>query len=377
MITNIHIKNFKAISNSSFPLGKITLFAGLNAVGKSSVIQAFLLLRQSYFYGSTSFDKGLILKDKDYVSLGFGKDVLAMNAEEDALISLELEIDFEHLLSLAFKAPAEKDVLPLANSSITKDDWWKLESVFSSDFQYLSANRINPQTQYLVSPHHVDDYDDFSLGKEGEYTIHFLAKHKDKRLKNIELKHPNAKSDNLLDNVSAWLSDISPGVKVNTTYYPELESASLSYQFEISSGYTSQFKPTNVGFGLTYALPIITALLSLSKGGMLIVENPESHLHPSGQSKIAQLCALASEEADLQIILESHSDHIFNGLRVSVKKGPISHELINTYFLYRDKNSASHETQLKPIYINEEGKADEWPAGFFDEWDKQLDKLLT
>jgi predicted ATPase len=374
MLTNIHIKNFKAIGDSCFPLGKVTLFAGLNAVGKSSIIQSLLLLRQSLQNGS--FEKGLFLKNDEYVSLGLSKDVLSINEEEGAPISFMLEFDFEHELSLVFTAERGKDVLPLKKLEMPNADWQQ-EPLFSKGFQYLSANRINPDTRYETSPSHVDDYEDFSLGKEGEYTVHYLAIHKDKPLKNPKLKHKDAKSDTLLDNVSAWLSDISPGVKVNSVYYPELESASLSYEFSILQGYTSPFKPTNVGFGLTYVLPIITALLSLPKGGMLIVENPESHLHPSGQSKIAQLCALASEKADLQIILESHSDHIFNGLRVSVKKGTISHELINTYFLYRDKNSASHETQLKPIYINEEGKADEWPAGFFDEWDKQLDKLLT
>ncbi|WMJ72022.1 DUF3696 domain-containing protein [Cytophagaceae bacterium ABcell3] len=374
MLTNLKINNFKALRIADLKLGSINLFSGLNAVGKSSVIQSLLLLRQSFEGGG--FPKGLILKNEDYVNLGLGKDVCSIGASAEERIFFELEFNYENTVNVEFNQAPNRDILPLLNFGSCVSSNFNIDEValFTKDFQYLSANRIKPQIQYVTSPYHVDDLK--SLGKEGEYTVHFLAKNKDRPISNKELVHSKAKSDTLLDNVNAWISDISPGVKVNATYHEELETASLGYSFEIASGYTQNFKPTNVGFGLTYILPIIVGILILPPKGLILIENPESHLHPGGQSKIAQLCAIAANSG-VQVILESHSDHILNGLRVAVKQNTLEHDNVHVYYFHREANSEEHETRITEINIDRYGRADEWPKGFFDEWDNQLDILLS
>ncbi|MEZ4829670.1 MAG: DUF3696 domain-containing protein [Bacteroidia bacterium] len=371
MLTNLKIRNFKSILEGDFSLGRLNLFTGINAVGKSSAIQPLLLLQQSLRNGD--FERGLFLKDDDLLSLGLGKDVFSIGAPAEALLTFELEWDYTHTLEVSFHQAAEKDVLPLAKRERSEDFDLGAAFMFSDNTHYLGANRINPQTQYKTSTYHVDNL--VSLGKEGEYTVHYLARHQNRPLPNPDLQHPDAKSDTLLDNVSAWLSEISPGVKVNATYHEKLEVASLSYSFELQNGYTESFKPTNVGFGLTYVLPIITALLMMPPGGLLIIENPESHLHPAGQARIARLCALAAASGT-QIMLESHSDHILNGIRVAIKQGVLSHEDTKVYYFQREAESPDHSSRVIPIHIDATGRADEWPDGFFDEWDKQLDLLL-
>lgn len=372
MITNLFIKNFKSIKEGDFALGSLTLFTGLNAVGKSTVIQALLLLRQSL--RERGFSEGLFLKDENYTSLGVGDDVISISAPEDSNLEFEVEWDFEHLLSLKFAQASGKDVLPLSDEQLPGNEFeWLQQALFDKNFQYLSASRISPRTLYKSSPYYVDELS--YLGKEGEYAVHYLAEYKDSPISNIDLKHPNAKSDTLLDNVDAWMGDISPGVRIEAVYLEEFEIASLAYNFEIENGFTKNFKPTNVGFGLTYILPVITALMMLPKGGLLIVENPESHLHPAGQARIARLLSLAAAKGT-QVIIESHSDHILNGIRVAVKKEVILPEEVNIYFFNRELNSPDHNSNFRSIAIDKAGKIGFWPQGFFDEWEKQLDQLV-
>ena len=81
---------------------------------------------------------------------------------------------------------------------------------------------------------------------------------------------------------------------------------------------SSEYRPTNVGFGITYALPIVVSALSARPGSLLIVENPEAHLHPRGQVKMGELLCQASE-AGIQVLIETHSDHVLNGIRLAVR----------------------------------------------------------
>ena len=106
---------------------------------------------------------------------------------------------------------------------------------------------------------------------------------------------------------------------------------------------------------------------------LLIIENPESHLHPAGQSKIAELCAIASSQG-VQIIIETHSDHFLNGIRVATKKEILKPESSQIYYFRKEKNEL--ETKIDKLNIDKNGKIDEWPIGFFDEWDNKLDELL-
>src|SRR4029078_5782856 len=104
---------------------------------------------------------------------------------------------------------------------------------------------------------------------------------------------------------------------------PEADIAIPKFGFERSSDVASGFyRPTNVGFGLSYSLPMITVLLSAIPSSIVLLENPEAHCHPRGQSQLARLIAMASKR--LQVIVETHSDHLMNGLRVAVRDELVS-----------------------------------------------------
>lgn len=369
MLNYLSLRNFKSIKDEGFELRKLNIFTGFNGMGKSSVLQSLLLLRQSR-------DKHLLPKiglslTGEYVRVGVGKDLLYMNAEDE-----EIKIEAfweENFAEFYFNYNENSDMQPYdeSKSKISGDIF--TESLFGSNFQYLSAERISPKSVYDVSEFVVNQRK--SLGIRGEYTAHFLSQHGDEILSIPQLQHTNSISMHLIDNLNAWMSEITPGVKIKTKLIPEINQASLHYQFSSATEYTNEFRPENTGFGLTYVLPVITALLCSAPGDLLIIENPESHLHPSGQSVVGKLMSLVAEHG-VQIIVETHSDHIINGIRASVKHKEISKDNVLIYFLSRDLHSSEHSINVEQIEIDNNGRIDSWPDGFFDEWDKSLNILL-
>ena len=154
---------------------------------------------------------------------------------------------------------------------------------------------------------------------------------------------------------------------------PTRDLISLRYSFGIEKQLSSDYRATNTGFGLSYTLPVLVAILSAKPGALLLFENPESHLHPKGQAKIGELMAKAAN-CGVQIVVETHSDHVLNGIRVAVRKGLLPPENVCLHFFERHADKACSEI-ISPI-MDRNGRIDRWPDYFFDEWDKSLEALL-
>jgi len=129
----------------------------------------------------------------------------------------------------------------------------------------------------------------------------------------------------------------------------------------------------NVGFGLSYSLTVIVALLigSLNKS-IVLIENPEAHLHPRGQTEMAKLIA-RSIEAGAQVIVETHSDRLFDGFRLSVKENPSLADSIIAYWFYLNEDRL---TEYEKIHILNDGRVDNWPTGMFDQFEINASQLL-
>lgn len=369
MIEFINIKNFKTLLNASFPLEKLNLFSGLNGMGKSTLVQSLLLLRQSYEL-NTLKSKGLLLNG-DYVKIGTGKDALSSFSEQEEIIFIVKWSEKEQPVRFEFDYKHDSDLLPLRQPCLDED--CESLSLFNSNFQYLCADRLSPQSHHQLSEFHIHDLK--SLGHHGEFVVHFIAVNGAKDLEIAALRHPKAVSGALHANIEAWMSDITPGLKIKAMAQPQFNSASLSYSFNQGKDTTEEFKPQNVGFGLSYVLPVVTGILSAAKNDLLIIENPESHLHPAGQSLIGKLCAIAANNG-VQLIVESHSDHFLNGIRVAIKQKVVAADKVKVFFLQRDVYNSIHASEVMYPNIDDDGRIDSWPDGFFDQWDKQLDQLL-
>ncbi|EHN80089.1 AAA family ATPase [Streptomyces coelicoflavus] len=380
MITQLSLTNFKAFRSAGIRLAPVTLLTGLNSSGKSTVLQSLALLRQSYDSGilqSTGDGDvhGGLLLNGELVELGVGQDVLHEDFvrdddEPDPLITIGFLSNGKADCSWSARYSPELDVLPLRHGPVHPEE---LEdpSLFSRRFQYLKADRIVPATIYPRS-HHQAIGRGF-LGARGEHTVNFLRHHAQDVVPDGPLRHPDAIGHTLLDHVGAWMRELCPGINLEATEIPGVDSVRLSYGFGGTTGLDSsrRRRPTNVGFGLTYALPIVVACLSAAPGSLILLENPEAHLHPRGQSRMAALIAAAAS-AGAQLIVETHSDHVLDGTRLAVKQNRLA--ATDTAIHYFRGNGA--EVEIVTPSVGEDGMLSEWPEGFFDETDHTLDQLL-
>jgi predicted ATPase len=154
-----------------------------------------------------------------------------------------------------------------------------------------------------------------------------------------------------------------------------MDLVNLRYSFVTGDQRSNLYRATSVGFGITYVLPVLVAVLSSSPGDIVLVENPEAHLHPKGQVRLGELLARAGA-AGIQVIVETHSDHILNGVRLAVHGG-IKPESVGIYYFSRTAEAGRVRSIVESPVIDRDGRLDQWPDGFFDEWDKSLERLLA
>lgn len=347
MISSITLNNFKCFIDKEIKLGQFTLLTGLNNSGKSSVFQAIRMI--------SKWRKGL-----DPILAGYGSLFECKNKNSSVNSSMKI----------ICKLPNDKlSVMRVDFSDTSKPQINPIDAAYENlpPLSYLSADRWGPRVSL---PLYTSSDELSHVGEYGEYVLDYLTRHENDIVPPL-LRHPNAEGETLEYNVRAWLGEISPNV-----IFKHASEVLRDSSFATLDG----FRPTNTGFGLSYALPIIVTLLgTASQGGaevlinpIVLIENPEAHLHPSGQVKMGMLLAKAAKTG-LQVLVESHSDHIFNGLRIAVHEGILSHEEVKVHFFARNTDGMANIDSLK---MDKDGRIHKWPDGFFDEWDKALDKLL-
>lgn len=369
MITRINIDNFKSIKSLTLVPTSLNLFMGLNGMGKSTVIQSLLLLRQSL-----KSDLKQLSLNGNMVEIGRGKDALYNFAETE---KIHFDLGFiqdggkkEFSLNVSYAYSAESDVLRQIEGHV--DSEISSQPLFTTDFVFLNAERMSPTTAYKMSYDEVTN--NHAIGIHGELAAHFLSMYGDSIIVPEPMCLKTASSNKLLDQVQEWMKEISPGINIKTEELPQIDKVVVSYEFQTDTISTNKFRPTNVGFGISYILPVIVACLSgIHK--LIIIENPEAHLHPKGQAKMGELIARCATSGT-QLFVETHSDHIVNGLRVAVKEKIIcsKHVCIN-YFTKKVETDQSY-TINNPIKIGVNGELSDYPQDFIDEWENQLMKLL-
>ncbi len=374
MIRSLHIRNFKCFEDQPFELGNLTLLSGLNGTGKSSVLQSLVMLRQSHqqrFLQNT----GLSLNG-DLIQLGKAKDVFYEGATSNEF-GFSLDFSDQSSGNWSFEYDQEADVVRLISDPVPNSVY--KTSLFRDDFHYLTAERTGSRTTFETSDYLVREHK--QLGARGEYTPHFLSIFGGEKIISEALAHPKTKGEktdeatSLRTQVEAWMGDISPGVRIDLTNYSEIDLISLQYTFVVGNQVTNRYRSTNVGFGITYTLPVLVALLSSRQEALVLLENPEAHLHPKGQFQLGELMARAAS-CGIQIVVESHSDHVLNGMRIAVRQGILAPEQLRLYYLERDPTIDQISSQVVSPCVDKNGRINQWPDGFFDEWEKSLEQLF-
>lgn len=361
MLHKLCIKNVKCFSDATFNFSPITVFCGANSAGKSTALQCLLLLRQSF--NSSMLSRNALGLVGEYFSVGHAKDLINQAPQGEALLigldDLEFSCDLKSINLDAYHIELN-DIPSFAHS------------LFSSDFNYLSAYRLSPQNSYDVNC----DTNKFDVGIYGQFAVAELVRYGGHPARNQKLARMVCSNLGLDESREVSLEIafkeamkmISPDFDIVLGSYSDLDKVSNAFS---SQGTSDAVRPVNTGFGISYVLPIIIAALSTSESGYLLVENPEVHLHPSAQSILAGFLTLASS-CGIQVVLETHSDHIVNGIRVFVKENKIA----DGFVTINSVRSTKQGRVVTEILVDQDGGLSDMDDGFFDQAEKDLLRLF-
>ena len=341
MINKIQITGFKCFDYAELDFRNFTLLAGQNSRGKTSVIQSIFSMLQN---GNNPF-RG------EYMNIG------KPNELQNAIIgSREIQFDMYY----EWQGQKKK-----RSKSITQN-----QTIESGDFDdkikviYCSADRIGVKDTY-------EKYlgDNIIIGNNCEYVFHYLNVHDEDRL-DIEKDFIYDMESKLTfgGQVDYWLNRIM-GYRVKAREIEKTEFIQVLYSDEKVA---FEMRPQNVGTGVTYITEIVVAALACSVGDLLVIENTEIHLHPSGQAELVKFLAFLTQYG-VQVIVETHSDHIYNGIRKSIHLDEIDCENVSIYFFTHNEKGCSIPVSIP---VNSEGKALAYSEGLFDQINKDLDVIL-
>lgn len=353
MIKKLKIRNFKSIKNMELNCTDLNLLVGTNSSGKSSVIQGLLFIVQNLDsicglagelieLGSFEENKCIYAKEK---TMEF-----SLVDDENREIRMHLYRNEEGKLRLDWNGRNEDMISELKSGLNFRNRY----------FQYLSCHRVGPRNVYKKNLKMED-----MIGINGEYAVAYLNSHGtdalDEKLCRGQLDYT------LLGQVNWWLSYI-----MNT----EISTEEISGADLIKASYTMndivKVRPANIGAGVSYLISILIVCLSSPEGAVLVIENPEIHLHPLAQAKLCEFFYFIIQSGR-QLFVESHSDHIFNGFRAGLATKKMEEDKISIQFLSLNEE---HMTEAMKVKVGRMGRIENQRKDLFDQFDIDMNKMI-
>ena len=404
MLSRIDLNKFKCFESLHLPLGQLTLLTGLNASGKSTVLQALVLLNQTALDYEWSDE---IRLDGSKISLGTVTDVIdKVTGRAEMGIGLQwngadcfwnLSSDDRSAMTVPVRnvewhAEGEDARIfengdkyfglhfLLPQSLLEASATARTLAIAIRDLSYLSAERCGPRETYgynasgfRVDTGHLGEGFPATIrrdvGHTGEGVAAILHQFSDDQIVVSGLLRSDA-PPTLFHQTQAWMDQFFPGFGMDVQPVSNASLVTLALRTDPSSGFQ---RPQNVGFGLTHILPIIVACLIATPSSILLVENPEVHLHPAGQALMGRFLTIAAMSG-VQIVMETHSDHVLNGVRRAIRDKILGPEQVQVHF-FTPRTPEQERAQVITPTINEAGALDSWPEGFFDQFDKDISFL--
>lgn len=362
MIHTLYLKNFKCFSEHRFKFAPLTIFCGSNSAGKSTAIQSILSVKQN----TLNITNDKFKFNGELFSFGKFKDLLAHNPIDDKLtIGIN---DFQ--VTLVAKELDNKEH-SIEKSNLEGLD--NLPSLWPSDFIYLCAERFGPRSSFEFGT----NGDELNIGIFGQHALSFYYTSQDKpainqvfarKICSHLIKPEQSNSETIFTDalVREAMRFVCPGFSMKVIEADEIDRV---YNMYLSG--SESMRPINVGFGVSYVLPIIISAALIQPGGIFIIENPEVHLHPRAQSELVKiLCHLS--QSGVQVVIETHSDHIINGIRVFAKENQLSQK----DNIIHSVTESSGKRNVKEIHVDEDGNLTALDDGFFDQINKDLMRLF-
>ena len=328
-IKNLELENFKCYSEFEFEFSEVNILSGKNSSGKSTIIQSILM-----FDNSINKEYVDLQNMKDINLVGF-KEVLNQNEKDAEKFSIGI-----NSYKKEYREVISANKIPINNicsvNTISDSNDPKLNVIYLGAERTLSSNQISKiqKESYLPNSNneHLADY--------------------------LHINDQALKPNSIKKRLEKYLIDLE---FINEKI--DIRKLGRNYQLIIDNK-----EVEHVGVGVKYVIPLLLSALS-NKNSVLIIENPEIHMHPRAQTQlISQLVEICKENKN-QLILETHSDHVINEIRLQVKNQILKSRNTKVYFI-------SDEVQVREIKIDEAGKLNRRVDGFFDEFEKQLGKLI-
>lgn len=371
MLEQLELRYFKCFEKLDLPLAPLTLLSGSNASGKSSALQALVLLHQTIrehewstrlMLNGAAVQLGTVL---DVVDKVHGRRQLEIGlVEGDSNLRWTFHGDREEM-SMATNRVCLDGVdmeNPSALRHLLPPNQYDLGSSFATrlrDLTYITAERVGPREIYALEDRQAARL----VGPRGEHTLSVLYRVRGEPIRE-SLVIPDVAPTGLKQ-IEARMAQFFPGCRLDVQLVPQANAVTLGIR---TSDETDFHRPVHVGFGLTQVLPIVVAAVSAAEQDILLVENPEVHLHPAGQALMGEFLAEVAASG-MQVIVETHSDHVLNGIRRAVKAGTLTPEHAFLHF-FRPRGGALDQV-VSPT-LDSAGNIDMWPEGFFDQFDKDM-----
>lgn len=376
MLRELQLEAFKCFERLDLPLAPLTLLSGVNGGGKSSVIQSLVLLAQTL--SEREWGRSLLLEGPE-LALGSAADVLNQKsarrrltlgaATADERVVWTFKADDRRALSVELEGVAIDGKAADLGGGVR----WLLPADRAEGskvvgmlrrLSWITAERTGPRELLPLR----DAQGHAHVGARGELAAGLLYWRESE-----EVPAPLCLAGTprtLFHQVRGRMQEFFPGCDLRVSPIDGASAVSLRLRSDARSDFQ---RPQNVGFGLTQLFPIVVALLSGRPGDVVLVENPEVHLHPKAQQAIGTLCARVAASG-VQVIVETHSDHVLNGIRLAVKGKAIGAQDVAVHFFSPSRGTGTF-APLSPR-LDAEGRLDAWPEGFFDQFDVALSQLM-
>ena len=377
-ISVVELQDFKCFEKLELPCASLTVLTGYNAAGKSSVLHSLLLMAQA---ARSNLQADCLALNGDLVNLGSAGDVIRHGSGSHSIrlgfrgkseritwtFGYERGLSARGLMSLRnveYKNPLLSETCThrlLPGPGASKSELLRaLQATV-----YMGPERSMQAATYPVPRAAWQARGD--VGVKGEHAAYWYLECADDAV-DVARRYGRDKDarQTVRSQVEAWMDELFPNARVNADRLTPEASVQLTFRLR-SDGWVS---PANVGYGLGYGFPMLISMLTAEIDSVIVIDSAEAHLHPRAQSAVGRFLGQMAG-AGLQIFVETHSDHLLNGIRIAVRDRFLAPEDVALHFFDLGADSG----QATSLDVDRNGAISDWPKGFFDQAERDLSIL--
>ena len=402
-ITKIAVKGFKSIAEEcEIDIRPLTILAGANSSGKSSIMQPLLLLKQTL---EAPYDPGPLLIDGPNVRFTSTSQFLSTLTDKKTVDSFQVKIDtrdsdYSNSMALTFRS-GQRTVEII---EMTCEEKLLSDKFSPTEHLTLAPQMTSEEIRSIIEQHSIPK--DFNIvkrlrcflvfGSQDSEIIYIITPKVESNIFNIIYLpglrgnperiyrltssgplYPGTFEHYASSVIHEWqetkskqLNKITDSLHILglTTQVSTQQIGNIGVEVQVSrlphdsSRETDTVNIADVGFGVSQVLPVVVALIAAKPRQLVYLEQPELHLHPNAQVALAQVLADAAKRG-VRVVAETHSSLLLLGIQTLVAEGKLSPDLVKLHWFSRNKEGI---TEVDSVDLDEAGTYGEWPVDFND-----------